>query len=82
MSKPEGIPQDIWNTASSEAMAYVDWIGRGGLDSDAEHVLSVSISNAIMAAKVAEMEECAKVALSCPDSHWGPWVARAIRSRS
>jgi hypothetical protein len=27
------------------------------------------------AAVKAERERCAKVAETCPDSHWGPWVA-------
>jgi hypothetical protein len=31
------------------------------------------------AAVKAERERCAKVAETCPDSHWGPWVAAAIR---
>jgi len=31
------------------------------------------------AAVKAERERCAKVADACPDIHWGPWVAAAIR---
>ena len=34
----------------------------------------------IDAAVAAERERCAKVAETCPDSHWGPWVAAAIRN--
>jgi Lar family restriction alleviation protein len=33
----------------------------------------------IDAAVKAERERCAKVADACPDIHWGPWVAAAIR---
>jgi hypothetical protein len=33
----------------------------------------------IDAAVKAERERCAQVAETCPDSHWGPWVAAAIR---
>ena len=33
----------------------------------------------VEAAVVAERERCAKVAETCPDSHWWPWVATAIR---
>jgi hypothetical protein len=61
MSKPEDIPQDVWDSAGLEAMKFVDWLGRGDLDSDAEHVLTVSISNAVMAAKAEEREACARL---------------------
>ena len=37
---------------------------------------------AVAAAMAEERELAAKVAECCPDSHWGPWIAAAIRARS
>lgn len=36
----------------------------------------------VRAAVEAEREACAKVADECPDSHWGPMIATAIRNRT
>jgi hypothetical protein len=35
---------------------------------------------ALAVARPVIKEECARVADTCPDSHWGPWVAAAIRA--
>jgi hypothetical protein len=40
---------------------------------------AVTVQAQIDAAAAAERERCAKVAETCPDSHWGPWVAAVIR---
>jgi len=48
MSKPDDIPEDVWETAQMEAMKYVEWLTPFPTDYDAEHVLAVSFSRAIL----------------------------------
>ena len=62
MTKPDDIPQDVWDTASDEALKYVEWIDPPPVDgvASAEHVLAVSFARAILA----EHERCA---VKCED---------------
>jgi hypothetical protein len=53
--------------------------GRGVLLSELSDIPAVTVQAQIDAAAAAEQERCAKVAETCPDSHWGPWVAAVIR---
>lgn len=60
VTRPEDIPEDVWSTASDEALKYVEWIDPPHVDgvAAAEHVLAVSFSRIIMA----ERERCAALA--------------------
>lgn len=58
MNRPEDIPERVWAEATNEALAYIRWLGPVSLDSDAEHVLAVSIARAILAAENRMWEEC------------------------
>lgn len=57
MTKPDDIPQDVWETAELEALKYVEWLTPTPADADAEHVLTISFARAILA----ERERCAKL---------------------
>lgn len=50
MSKPEDIPQDVWNVAEAKAIDYLNWFG-AALKSDDQYVLAQTIARAILAAK-------------------------------
>jgi hypothetical protein len=53
--------------------------GRGVLLRELSDITAVTVQAQIDAAVAAERDRCAKVAETCPDSHWGPWVAAVIR---
>lgn len=76
MSKPEDIPQDVWNVAEAKAIDYLNWFG-AALKSDDQYVLAQTIARAILAAKAEEREACAQVA----DEYQYTYVARRIRKR-
>jgi hypothetical protein len=60
MTKPDDIPQDVWNEAYGQALLFVQWIVPAPTDYvQAEHVLAVSFARAIMAAKAEERKACA-----------------------
>ncbi len=55
MSKPEDIPQDVWDSASVKALEYVEWLIPAPDDyAGSEHVLTSVIARTILAAKVEE----------------------------
>lgn len=62
MSKPDDIPQDVWDEGVKEAQHFVQWLdagnSTGSLSPHAVEGLADSIARAIMA----ERERCAKVA--------------------
>lgn len=60
MSKPEDIPQDVWNTAEEAAAIYGK--GLGAL------TLKVNIARAILAAKAEERESAALYVESMSDA--------------
>lgn len=91
MTKPDDIPQDVWNEAYGQALLFVQWLVPTPTDYvQAEHVLAVTFARAIMAAKAEEREACANIADSkisggyydgspvWPD---GNEIASAIRKR-
>lgn len=88
MSKPEDIPEDVWRTATDEALKFVEWLVPTPAEGAAstEHVLAVSFARAILA----ERERAAHVAdthgLDSPDADHcqgcGEEIAAAIRQGS
>ena len=55
------------------------WWSEKPISRGLEYVSADAMKAQIDAAVKAERERCAQVAETCPDSHWGPWVAAAIR---
>lgn len=75
MSKPEDIPQDVWDAAAIKALEYVEWlIPQPDYVSDSEFVLTQVLARTILAAKAEEREACAQVA----DEHSGPFAEGSI----
>ena len=80
MSKPDDIPQDVWDAAVPLALQYVEWLIPAPHDyAGSEDVLTKVIARAIMV----ERERCAKVADDYPsrdpagDGN-GYWAAEEI----
>jgi hypothetical protein len=73
-------PERIWYNGTTLHARELRWRPP---ESDAhpqiEYVSADAMKAQIDAAVKAERDRCAKVAEACPDSHWGPWVARVIR---
>ena len=62
-TKPDGIPDDIWEAAMIEAAKYVEWAFQTrNVDADAEHVLATSISRMVLAERLKERERASHAA--------------------
>lgn len=76
MTKPDDIPQDVWDVAYGKALLFVQWLVPAPTDYvQAEHVLAVSFARAIMAAKAEELSACVSIVQEV-GTEWGALEAK------
>lgn len=89
MSKPEDIPQDVWDAAwNVEVVADFSFDGQTGGTIE-QHETAENIARAILAATLAEREACAEIADGYRDKTpndslrmGAGWIADDIRNRA
>lgn len=93
MTKPDDIPQDVWDAATSgrskAILSITNWVigGMAGPDEPHNHALDMIFARAIMDARAEEREACALIAADYHDhpselaAFVGEEIADAIRER-